>query len=82
MLQQQRNLAVAEDNLIAADAAFAKDRSSFYQILANMLDRYNISITDAAAGTMTRKPAVPGLTAPKPPAPPKPLTDNPPPPSR
>jgi outer membrane protein len=82
VLQQQRNLAVAEDNLIAADAAFAKDRSSFYQILANMLDRYNISITDAAAGTMTQKPAVPGLTAPKPPAPPKPLTDNPPPPPR
>jgi outer membrane protein TolC len=80
VLQQQRNLAVAEDNLIAADAAFAKDRSSLYQILANMLDRYNISITDAAAGTMTTKPLVPGLTAPKPPEPPKPLTSTPPPP--
>jgi outer membrane protein len=77
VLQQERNLAGAEDNLISADAAYAKDRSSLSQILANTLDRYGISLTDAASGTVTQKPSIPGLTAPKAPAPPKPLTDTP-----
>ena len=31
VLQQQRNLAMAEDNLIAAHAAYAKDRAGLYQ---------------------------------------------------
>ena len=33
VLQQQRNLAIAEDNLIAANAAYAKDRAGLYQTL-------------------------------------------------
>jgi outer membrane protein len=80
VLQQQRNLATAEDNLISAQAAYAKDRASLRQILSNTLDLYGVSITDAATGTITQKPAVPGLTAPKPPDPPKPLVNTPPPP--
>ena len=79
VLQQERNLATAEDNLISATAAYAKDRSSLEQILASTLDRYGISLTDAANGTVTQMPHVPGLTAPKPPAPPKPLSATPPP---
>jgi outer membrane protein TolC len=77
VLQQERNLAIAEDNLISADAAYARDRSSFSQILANTLDKYGISLTDAASGTVTQMPMVPGLTSPKAPAPPRPLSSTP-----
>lgn len=77
VLQQERNLATAEDNLISATAAYARDRSSLSQILSNTLDRYGISLADAASGTVTQAPNIPGLTAPQAPAPPKPLTDQP-----
>ena len=79
VLQQERNLAISEDNLISATAAYARDRVSLEQILSNTLDRYGISLVDAATGTVNKEPNIPGLTAPKPPAPPKPLTDTPPP---
>jgi outer membrane protein TolC len=79
VLQMERNLATAEDNLISADAAYARDRSSLGQILSNTLDKYGISITQAASGNIAQRPNVPGLTAPQPPAPPKPLTETPPP---
>jgi hypothetical protein len=75
----ERNLATSEDNLISADAAYARDRASLSQILASTLDKYGVNITDAANGTISQKPHIPGLTAPQPPAPPKPLTDAPPP---
>ena len=77
VLTQERNLAVGENNLISATAAYAKDRSAFDQILSNTLDRYGISLTDAASGTVTQMPNIPGLTAPQAPAAPKPLTANP-----
>jgi outer membrane protein TolC len=77
VLQQERNLATAEDNLISATAAYARDRSSLSQILANTLDKYGISLGDAASGVVTQQPHVPGLTAPRAPAPPKPLTSTP-----
>ncbi len=77
VLQQERTLATGENNLISATAAYAKDRASLAQILSNTLDRYGISLVDAAAGTVTTPPSIPGLTAPKPPAPPKPLTATP-----
>ncbi len=79
VLQQERNLAVAEDNLISATAAYARDRVALSQILSNTLDRYGISLQDAASGVVTAQPNIPGLTVPKPPAAPKPLTENPPP---
>ncbi|HEY5331424.1 MAG TPA: TolC family protein [Acidobacteriaceae bacterium] len=77
VLQMQRNLATAANNLISATAAYARDRASLEQILSNTLDRYGISLQDAATGTVSHAPSIPGLTAPKPPAPPKPLTDTP-----
>jgi outer membrane protein TolC len=77
VLQQQRNLATAEDTLISATAAYARDRAALRQILSSTLDQYGISITDAAAGTMTSAPVIPGLTAPTPPAPPKPISVGP-----
>ncbi|MCL2660842.1 MAG: TolC family protein, partial [Acidobacteriaceae bacterium] len=73
VLQQQRNLAAAENNLISATAAYAKDRVSLGQLLSNLLDKYGVSIEDAATGNVTHTPVVPGLTAPRPPEPPKPL---------
>jgi outer membrane protein TolC len=79
VLQMERNLATGEDNLISATAAYARDRSSLEQILSNTLDRYGISLTDAATGNISQQPVIPGLTAPKAPAPPKPLTETPPP---
>jgi outer membrane protein len=77
VLAQERSLATAEDTLISATAAYAKDRAALRQILSTTLDQYGISLVDAAAGTMTSAPSIPGLTAPKPPAPPKPITVQP-----
>ena len=62
VLLQQRNLAVAEDNLIAAHAAYAKDRASLYQIEASTLQHYGINLNDAASGQVNTTPIVPGVT--------------------
>jgi outer membrane protein len=77
VLQQQRNLATAENTLISSTAAYAKDRAALLELVANTLDRYGISIQDAASGTVTTPPIIPGLTAPKEPEKPKPITDKP-----
>ena len=79
VLQQGRALAIADNSLISATAAYAKDRAALLQLLASTLDRYDISITDAAGGTVSKTPSIPGLTAPKPEAAPKPITATPPP---
>jgi outer membrane protein len=77
VLQQGRNLAIAENNLISATAAYAKDRSQLRQLLADTLDVYGISIQSAASGVIGQNPVIPGLTAPKAPEPPKPISVNP-----
>lgn len=77
VLQQQRSLAGSENSLISATAAFAKDRAALLQLLSKTLDRYGISITDAASGAISTAPLIPGLTAPTPPAPPKPISVGP-----
>jgi outer membrane protein TolC len=77
VLQQQRNLATAENALISDTAAYAKDRASLLQLLSNTLDRYGISLTDAAAGVFSASPVIPGLTAPQAPAAPKPIAAAP-----
>jgi len=74
VLQQQRNLANAENTVISATAAYAKDRAALLQLLSKTLDRYGISIADAASGVVTAAPVIPGLTAPTAPAPPKPIS--------
>jgi outer membrane protein len=63
VLQQQRNLAVAEDNLIAANSTYAKDRANLYQILAVTLQHYGINMQDAASGTVTAAPVIQGVHA-------------------
>jgi outer membrane protein TolC len=61
VLQQQRSLASAENSLIAAQASYAKDRASLYQILATTLQHYGINLSEAATGNVNAAPAVPGL---------------------
>jgi len=77
VLQQQRNLATADNTLISATGAYAKDRVALAQLLSNMLDKYGISLQDAATGNITQTPAVPGLTTPKAPEAPKPIPGTP-----
>ena len=64
VLQQQRSLAVAEDNLIAAHAAYAKDRAGLYQTLASTLQHYGINLPDAASGNVTTAPVIPECSRP------------------
>jgi len=66
VLLQQRNLATAEDNLIAGRAAYARDRAGLYQTLASTLQHYGISLSDAATGEIKTSPLVPGLEPAKP----------------
>ena len=61
VLLQERNLATAENTLIAANAAYAKDRAGLYQVLASTLQHYGIDLNDAATGTVKAAPVVPGL---------------------
>jgi outer membrane protein len=77
VLQQQRNLAVADNTLISATAAYAKDRVALGQLLSNILDKYGISIQEAATGNITQPATVPGLTTPKAPEAPKPISGTP-----
>jgi outer membrane protein len=77
VLQQGRNLAIGENNLISATAAYARDRAQLFQLLANTLDRYGINIESAAQGVVGQAPVIPGLTAPKAPEAPKPIAVTP-----
>jgi outer membrane protein len=61
VLAQERSLAIAEDNLIAAHAAYAKDRAGLYQTLATTLQHYGINLQDAATGVVRTNPVVPGI---------------------
>ena len=78
VLAQQRALAIAENGVISATAAYAKDRALLFQILANTLDRYGISLVEATQGTMAETPNIPGLEAPKPAPKPGPVGSTPP----
>ncbi len=62
VLLQERNLATAEDSLIAAHAAYANARAALYQVTATTLQHYGINLQDAATGVVGTDPAVPGLT--------------------
>jgi outer membrane protein len=77
VLQQGRNLAAADNTLISDTAAYAKDRALLRQLLANTLDIYGISIQSAASGVIGQTPVIPGLTAPKAPEAPKPISVTP-----
>ncbi len=62
VLQMERNLATAENNVISATAKYATDRAALAETLANTLDRYGINVVDAARGTIPQEQLnVPGL---------------------
>jgi outer membrane protein TolC len=61
VLQQERSLATAENNLIVANGAFAKDRAGLYQTLATTLEHYGINLTDAAKGNVNTAPTILGV---------------------
>jgi outer membrane protein len=86
VLLQERNLATAENNLIAANAAFAKDRAGLYQVLATTLQHYGINLQDAAKGTVNTAPTIQGVqpasTTPQPTTTPMPEQPTAPPPGR
>ncbi len=77
VLAQARLLATDDDALITATAVYARDRGALLSILANTLDRYGIDLQQAVTGQITTQPVIPGLTAPKAPEAPKPLTSTP-----
>jgi len=62
VLLQERNLATAEDNLIAAHAAYANARASLYQMLGTTLQHYGINLQDTAKGVVNSAPVIQGLT--------------------
>ncbi len=62
VMLQERGLATAEDNLIAAHAAYAKDRAGLYQTLATTLQHYGINLEEAASGEVKTAPVVPGVS--------------------
>jgi outer membrane protein TolC len=62
VLLQQKNLATAENSLIAAEAAYAGARAGLFQTLATTLQHYGINLGDAATGTISAAPMIPGLT--------------------
>jgi outer membrane protein len=61
VLQQQRSVASADAQLIAARARYATDRAALAQTLASTLDRYGINIVDAATGQVHAAPTIPGV---------------------
>jgi outer membrane protein TolC len=63
VLQQDRNLASAENSLLAAQATYAKDRAAFFQTTASTLEEYGINFGEAVTGNVTAAPVVPGLHA-------------------
>jgi outer membrane protein TolC len=62
VLLQQKNLANGQNSLLAAQAAYARDRAGLYQTLASTLEHYGINQQEAVTGDVTAAPAVPGLT--------------------
>jgi hypothetical protein len=88
VLLQQRTLAIDEDNLIAAQAAYANARASLYQTLATTLQHYGINLPEAASGDIKTTPVVtgvkpaptgnePSLVPPNPTQPPPPAVNQP-----
>jgi outer membrane protein TolC len=65
VMLQERGLATAEDNLIAAHAAYAKDRAGLYQTLATTLQHYGINLNEAASGDVTSAPVIHGVSSAK-----------------
>jgi outer membrane protein TolC len=62
VLQAQRDLAQAESNLVAANAAYEKSRVELDRVTAATLTRNRIELDDAESGMVRTLPSVPGVT--------------------
>jgi outer membrane protein TolC len=60
VLQDERDLAQAESNLLSAMTNYAKSRVQLDKDTAQTLDRNNIKIDEAVTGNVKTQPAVPG----------------------
>jgi outer membrane protein len=60
ILQDQRDLAQAESNTVAAMTNYAKSRVTLDQDTAELLDRNNIKLDEAVTGDVKTIPSVPG----------------------
>ena len=61
VLQQQRNLAAAQAQLISARASYAIARAALEEALSSTLDRYGISLVESANGQIHTPPTIPGI---------------------
>ena len=61
VLTDQRDLAQAESNVVAAEIAYAKSKVQLDADTAQTLERNNISLSDAVVGIVKTQPNVPGL---------------------
>ena len=62
VLQNQRDLAQAESNLVSAMSAYEKSRVELDRAIGFTLDRLGILVADAERGQVTKMPAVPYVT--------------------
>ncbi|MCU1306269.1 MAG: outer rane efflux protein [Acidobacteriaceae bacterium] len=61
VLQAQRDLAVAESNVVAAMAAYEKSRVQLDQVTGDTLTKLGIVLNDAEAGVVKQTPQVPDV---------------------
>jgi hypothetical protein len=61
VLQNSRDEAQAESNLVAAMAAYEKARVALDQVTTETLEKNGIELQQALTGTVTSHPAVPGV---------------------
>ena len=60
VLQDERDLAQAESNLVSAMTNYAKSRVQLDKDTAQTLDRNNIKIDEAVTGSVKTLPTIPG----------------------
>ncbi|HEX2329704.1 MAG TPA: TolC family protein [Candidatus Angelobacter sp.] len=63
VLQDERDLAQAESNLLSSMTLYAKSRVQLDKDTAQTLDRNNIKIDEAVTGSVRTQPAVPGTVS-------------------
>jgi outer membrane protein TolC len=64
VITAQRNLATAEGNVVKDRAAYAKALIQYEQATGTLLDRNNISLSEAVDGEVHRAPNIPGTHEP------------------
>jgi outer membrane protein TolC len=60
VIQAQRDLATAEGNEVSARSTYAKALTTFQQQTGTILREYNVELSDAVSGHVTRAPNIPG----------------------